>query len=446
MDYVPRAQEGILSDFLSRPGPDRPVLLVEGARQVGKTTLVSKHLSTVSMPVTTLNLERQKIVRARIDSCEEFDDLSVVLRDECGFDTSNDGVLFIDEAQESEQLGGFVRFMKEEWPHTRTILSGSTLTRLFRPTHRFPVGRITRLLVTPFAFSEFLVAAQKSFLADRLNALEQVSATEHESLCRELDRYLLTGGLPAAVAAAVGGGDAATVRREIVADYDDDLKRVFGENTMAVVRACLRATAQLAASPFKNTAIIPSPSTAQNEVINHVLSRLEDWHFVLKSEQLGIDPLQSYRYHPKRYLFDTGVMRDMRELAVPSLKLLERSSPAVRTSLGAVIENQAAVDLSREGGKLAGWKKSSSGTEIDFVLKVGERSVPVECKAALEIKGKHLEGVTNYLRQYGQPTGIIVSLARYQQIDCGNGMTVLNVPLYATEKVRKVIAAMGPTP
>jgi len=166
-----------------------------------------------------------------------------------------------------------------------------------------------------------------------------------------------------------------------------------------------------------------------------------DWKLILKAEQHGVDPLHAYRYHPKRYLFDTGVMREMRESAVPSLRLLGKGDPAVRTALGGVIENQVAIELSRQGERLAGWKKSSAGAEIDFVVKDGDGVMPVECKATVRIKGTHLGGIRGYLRQYGLHTGVIVSLAPYERIAGGEGMIIYNVPLYCAHRIREVVAA-----
>ncbi len=111
--YVPRVQDAHISAFIKRSAPHKPVLLVEGARQVGKTRLVRQAL--LSCPqATTLDLERDALARSRIDACRQFSDFEELLLDEHGFSGTDGGVLFIDEAQESRCLGGFVRFMKEE--------------------------------------------------------------------------------------------------------------------------------------------------------------------------------------------------------------------------------------------------------------------------------------------------------------------------------------------
>ncbi|MBD3343814.1 MAG: AAA family ATPase [Chitinivibrionales bacterium] len=435
MKYINRVQEKALRGFLNSSERNKNVLLVEGARQVGKTTLVEYCLKKVKVPEISLNLDFHKRIRNKIDLCSEFGDFELILMDEIGFDPEKESILFIDEAQESEKLGSFVRFMKEKWDHTIVILSGSTLVRLFRKDQRFPVGRISCLLVTPFNFDEFLSAINKEFLIQNFQDFEKISLVHHQSLLSTLDTFLQIGGLPAVVSSFVDNDKWFKIRDEIIADYDDDLRRIFGEEMMPTVRACIRAVAQLVGSTFKNTAVIKSPSTGQNESITYVLSRLEEWKLVIKSSQSGLDPIQSYQYHPKRYLFDTGILRGMRELGVPSIKLLETPDPATRTALGGVVENQTAIDLSRFGSVISGWKKSSSGTEIDFIIKKNDITYPVECKASIKVKGSHLAGIRNYMHLYSVKTGFIISLAPYEKIVQKDGLTIYNIPLYLVGKL-----------
>jgi predicted AAA+ superfamily ATPase len=154
---------------------------------------------------------------------------------------------------------------------------------------------------------------------------------------------------------------------------------------------------------------------------------------VLTAAQHGPSGAGACRFHPKRYLFDTGVLRDYREQAFPWLKLLDRTNPAARVVLGGVVENQTAVELARENADLSGWKKSSVGTEIDFVVKTAEGAVPVECKASLKIKGGYLKGVLDYMQGFNIKKGFLVSLAPFRVIPCPDAASVTNVPLYSAE-------------
>jgi predicted AAA+ superfamily ATPase len=433
MSYIPRIQELKLLQFLEIPSPARNVLLVEGARQVGKTTLITTALGRTKLPVITINLEQQKRLLQKIDSCVEFSDFETVIKTETGFNPEIPSVLFIDEAQESMQLGGYVRFMKEKWAESRVILSGSTLNRLFRPNQRFPVGRITRLLITPLSFTEYLRCYGKESLIATLKDTETVSGTVHKILLEELNTYLETGGLPAIVIARLHNEPWQTYRKEIMADYADDFRRIFGEERYGTVQSCFRAVAQLAGNPFSNTTVQNSLTSRQNEEINNIFGRLEEWHMVLKAVQQGPANTGSSHYHPKMYLFDTGLLRDQREQSAPTLNILDNSNPIARINLGGVIENQTAIELSRNGESLSGWKKSSVGTEIDFIVKSGQGAIPVECKAALKVKGTHLKGLIDYMNLYQISTGYTVSLAPFEEQKRADGKTVINIPLYSAE-------------
>jgi uncharacterized protein len=439
MNYVPRVQEKIIRDFVEEKSPHKDVLLVEGARQTGKTTLVEHVLSGIQRPVVKINFERRPALLSRIDSCEDFSDFTSIIEDDCGFDPSANHVLFIDESQESMKLGGLVRFMKEEWSNATVILSGSTLTRLFRPSVRYPVGRVRRCMVTPFSFTEFLVALGKEREAKAVqNEFREITPSRHLHLLELYDRYLTAGGLPRIVADYAEGKDYVRRRKEIVADYEQDFIRIFGEDSISIVKSCFLSVARFAGSASKNTTVVPSPGTAINSRINEIFARLEEWKLVLKSAQSGPSPEHSYGYLPKRYLFDTGILRHFRETAIPSIGLLGDARPEVRTIIGGIIENQVAIDLSRDNAELSGWKKTSSGMEIDFIIRTNGETAPCECKAALKIKGQHLRGLADYMESFKVKRGFIVSGAHWGVMRVRAG-EIVNVPLYAAEGLARLV-------
>ena len=327
--YTERHGERALERFIADPMPHKPVLLVEGARQVGKTTLVEHVLAGSAKPTVRINLERDSLDRMAFDECRDFAAFQDLLLDRHGFRPNADQVLFIDEAQESRKLGAFVRFMKEEWPRATVVLSGSTLRRLFRPHTRYPVGRVRRLVLGPFSFSEFLRAVGQGHLADQvLGDDTQFSDQRHDHLLARFDQFLAVGGLPAVVQAYAAGDDHALVRRQIVADYEQDFIRLFGEESVDIATACLRSVANFVGGVSKNTSVVPAPSSRVNARINEVFARLESWHLILRSEQKGSSAHASHAYLPKRYLFDTGVLRELRESAVPTISAVHTMAAA----------------------------------------------------------------------------------------------------------------------
>ena len=195
-----------------------------------------------------------------------------------------------------------------------------------------------------------LRAVGQGHLADQvLGDDTQISDQRHDHLLVRFDQFLATGGLPAVVRAYATGEDHALVRRQIVADYEQDFIRLFGEESVDIATACLRSVANFVGGVSKNTSVVPAPGSRVNVKINEVFARLESWHLILRSDQKGSSAHASHAYLPKRYLFDTGVLRELRESAVPAISAVHTIAPAARTPLGAIIENQAAIELARDG-------------------------------------------------------------------------------------------------
>jgi hypothetical protein len=438
--YVTRHMEAAVARFIARSEEHKNVLLVEGARQVGKTALVEHVIAGSCKHVAAANIEKDSLLRSLMDQCADFGTFTRLLRDRLDFDPAADMVLFLDEAQESLALGGFVRFMKEDWSRASVILSGSTLRRLFRPNTRYPVGRVSRLVLGPFSFSEYLVAMGKATLASEVrDPGMRFDVQQHKLLIELFDRYLQVGGLPSVVLA--GDSNYREVRAQIMADYEQDFIRLFGEDLLPIVKSCFRSVANYVGSPSKNTSVVPNPGSAVNEKIGMVFSRLENWHLLLRSAQMGPGPEGSHHYLPKRYMFDTGCLRQLREAAVPSIALADSLPSAARTPLGGVIENQVAVEIARLGSPLHGWKKSSVGTEIDFVLSAGGQVTPIECKATLGVNLRHTKGLADYLRIYGLQSGVIVSLAPEMTMELPEGISIRNLPVYLVERLALQLGA-----
>ncbi len=438
--YIPRSLDLRIHEFIADRTPNKNVLLVEGARQVGKSSLVRQALDKCERKHFSFNLEKETLMRSFIDDCEEFKDFNQVLRDRIGFDGDSGQILFIDEAQESRKLGRFVRFMKEEWRNSTVILTGSTLSRLFRDDVRYPVGRVQKITLWPFSFSEFLRALGKEDVSENIcKGKIDISSGHHQYLLELYDLFLITGGLPEIVMAHVNGKDFESMLDQLIADYENDFVRIFGEKDIAIVKACFKSVANFVGSPSKNTSVIPSPSTPQNARINDIFARLESWHLLIKAEQKGPSAEANHSYLPKRYMFDTGILRRLRESAWPSISVIRTLSSASRIPLGGALENQCAIDISRFSENVFGWKKCLSGCEIDFIVKKRDMSVPVECKASLKFDRKHIKGMIDYMSEYNVGIGILVSLASYQQIDVPGTGKIINIPAYMLETLDRFI-------
>lgn len=431
-----------LQSHLNSTHPFQNVILVEGARQVGKTTLVQSVLETLPSQkfiVHEFNLEENQVISEKIDQCQNFAEFQDYVQFELGVSFGKNHVLFIDEAQESRKLGSFVRFMKEKWERTFVILSGSSMGRLFRDETRYPIGRVSPILVHPFSFQEFLWASPEKKiqeLSEKISFEETVSQTLHQILLNHFNTYLTIGGLPEVVTTyhKKGESDWQKLRHHLLLGYYNDFKRVYGEELQAYFVAALKASSHLLGSPFKNSYVAQLLDGGKNQEIIKTLSRLETWHMLHKSDQRGMSV--STNFHPKRYIFDVGIAKELRERSLQQIHLLN-STQLQRDPLGGLIENFTAIVLLREGlcDELSGWKKSSSGSEVDFVIKVKDEIIPIESKSALKFKKTFLAGLKDFMQIHNSPFGILTSLAPFEKIQLNDKKVIYNIPLYLLEEL-----------
>jgi len=136
--------------------------------------------------------------------------------------------------------------------------------------------------------------------------------------------------LPAVVLEYLSDRDFRQLRSAVIADYEQDFIRLFGEDDLSIVKACFKSVANYAGYPSKNSSVVPSPTTPVRHRINQVFTRLEQWELIFRSEQHGVSSEHSHHYLPKRYLFDTGILRHYREAAVPSIGLIDSIGSGLR--------------------------------------------------------------------------------------------------------------------
>ncbi len=420
--------ESVLLDML-QDRQQREVILVEGARQVGKSTLVKQVLSQVGGEHVSMDLEKDRKIARLIDKTTDFEDFRALMKDHCGL-REKDSILFIDEAQESPVLARYVKSFKEDWEGVRVILTGSSMHRLFGPDVRIPVGRTRSLCVFPFSFSEFLRCLGEVELADWVRgAPEAIPASRHAYLLERYDRYLHVGGYPEAVKALAAGEVPEPVVDEIMGMLQDDFVRKENYDPM-LFEQTIRAVASHVGSPSKYTHIDATKYYARK-----VLADLCAWHLVLEVHVQTLDP-QHADFLPKRYLHDLGVVSRFRSMAVPPISLLNTLDASLRAPLGGLFENAVLLSL-HEGAsakkRISTWRQgAASAVEVDFVMDAVELGIkiPIECKAALQVKRRHTESLMAYLRATHQHIGVLVSAAPLGMVSSGEGFCILNVPIY----------------
>ncbi|MBF0431257.1 MAG: ATP-binding protein [Fibrobacteria bacterium] len=429
---VKRELEKDILGYLSRIDEHPNVLLLEGARQVGKTTLIHQIRDQLEKNLVYVNLEEERKVLRDIDSCEEFSDFSKLLQTRYNFRGDGSAVLCIDEAQESNMLGGFIRFMKEKWHHTNVILTGSSMSRIFKKGKRFPVGRVTRFLLQPFNYREFLQCGGKELLLDMDNVpnsiFSQPEFIHHENL-EMLQAFIDVGGLPAVVVAYFKNHDWHQLRENLYLDYKDDFSRIFSEEEAGLFDNCVRGIANNLGSPSLYSQVVKTTSRLYKKSPDF-LTLLENWKLVHKLDVRSAH-VEGDSFVPKRYLYDIGISQTVRLSALPRIDIISQLNAALRTPLGGIIENLLALELVALKQDLTGWKKGNNSYEVDFIYTLENgNTIPVECKAALHNKASHASGLEEYARRNGSPGGVLINLAPPQKWKTRSGMPMISIPVY----------------
>ena len=413
------------------------VALLEGARQVGKTTLVESIRPKLDREILYLNLEENNRVVHDLNSCEDFADFETYLATMHQFKGDGQRVLCIDEAQESSALGGFVRFMKEKWQHTPVILTGSSMTRIFGPETRFPVGRVTRFLLQPFSFREFLRCGKEEELLNFKDSF-QIPPFLHERLLKYVQSYLNVGGLPAVASSFFDELDWRQLRRDLYLDYRSDFARIFSATEASLFDQCLRGVASNLGSPSKYAQMVRTTSALYRRVPDF-LALLESWKLIYKSNTQGTRPEQQ-GFSPKRYLYDPGLANDLRLTALPRIDILSSLDAAQRTPLGGIIENMLATELVALGQDLTGWKKGVNSSEVDFIFRtaLGD-TIPIECKASLVTRPRDTGGLAEYAARHGSKLGVLVNLDMPGKLTTSKGLNAIHIPVYLIDRLGEMV-------
>lgn len=422
----------ILKSMITDP-ENHEVIVIEGARQVGKSWLVASVLQDIGENYQSFDLEKNHKIRHEINETIDFGDFQTLMLDR--YNVESGSILFFDEAQESPKLAEYIKSFKEDWPEVRVILTGSSMNRFFPKSVRIPVGRIKSLCVFGFSFSEFVRFIKGDTLADfLLSAPDKIAPSRHQLLLELFDDYLVTGGYPEAVKAFKKGESPTRIIEEIVALLAEDFERKEAFQP-GLFRNILHATANHVGSPSKLTHFDATKYHAKQAI-----EAMRSWHIVLEMPMHALDPNHS-GFLPKRYLYDTGVLNMVRTLAAPAISMINTIDPVQRTPLGGLFENAVLINLLAGDSAfktISGWKnKKKSSIEVDFIVETKDVRVkiPVECKAATKINKHHYKNVRHYLDASGLEFGLLVSAAPYEEMVTDEaGVNIVNLPVYLATK------------
>lgn len=384
----------------------RKPLVIRGARQVGKSTLVRQFAEMRGVKLFEVNLERHPAIR---EIAETLDPEKILREIEfiCnkGRIVPSEALVFIDEIQEVPKLLQCLRYFYEEMPELPVIAAGSLLEfALAEHSFPMPVGRVEYFYMGPVSWEEFLVAKEEGMLLDLLQNYQSGDAfplSAHERYLSLVRDYLLVGGMPEAVQLYMNGGgfdEIFDAQESIYQTYRDDFSKYARGQALVRLQKILDYLGQGAGDKVKYANV---DRGSQSREIKQALDLILKAGVVLSvthSHANGV-PLASEADGNvfKLYCLDIGLYNRICRLDGLSERLLR---DARFVNEGVLAEHFVAQQLffsetPKRQPELHYWLREgrANNAEVDFLLQIGQTVVPVEVKAG---KGGSLKSLFQF--------------------------------------------------
>ncbi len=374
---------------------NRKPLILRGARQVGKTTLVKEFGKEFDV-FLYLNLENRP-------ACELFnthDDVDEILTAIYLFCNKRkaDGrtLLFIDEVQHSPQAVALLRYFYEEVPDLFVIAAGSIIESLFNKNISFPVGRVEYMALRPCSFVEFLGAYGEEALSEAVSEA-RLPASLHYKTMQLFNTYTLVGGMPEAVSDFALNKDLVAlgdIYETLLAGFIDDIEKYSRNDTMTrVLRLLITSGWKYAAESIRFQGF--AGSTYRSREMGEAFRMLERtmlMELVYPTTSYMVPLLPDYKKSPKLIWVDTGLVNYSANIQ----KEVFGAADIFDAWRGKIAEHVVAQELSSADDRVSHrrhyWVRDKKGAsaEVDFIVQHKGMLIPIEVKSGHNAKLKSL--------------------------------------------------------
>ena len=433
----------IFSELTSwKKSSDRKPLILRGARQVGKTTLIHQFAKSYKNRIL-LNLELVKDKRFFTDF-ENIQTIVEALLISHNVSTSEKGdtIIFIDEIQEAPEAISMLRYFFEMEPEIHVIAAGSLLEPAMRKVKSFPVGRVRMLYMFPINFPEFLSAIGNTAVLDQLNTIP-IRDVAHKTLLDLFNRYAIIGGMPEVVRKYVETlniADLPTIYESIWETYKEDVVKYAANNSEARIIKHIMSTAHFELDSrikFQNF----GNSNYRSREVGEAFRNLDDAkviQLIYPTTDSSPPLLPDLKKSPRLQFLDTGLINHELNIQVEMLAM-EDLNNAYR---GAVIPHLVAQELlslsTFKTVKPIFWvrEKKQSSAEVDLVVQFNKLVIPIEIKSGKEGKLKSLH---QFIEEAPHPYAVRMYAGKFSieqhSTRSGKQYFLMNLPYYLSTKL-----------
>lgn len=375
---------------------NRKPLIIRGARQVGKTTLVnefSKEFDTF----LHLNLEKSA-AKELFDKNDAIEDvLTAIYLFLNKSRIAGSILLFIDEIQNSPRAVSLLRYFYEELPQVYVIGAGSLLESLIDRQIHFPVGRVEYFALRPCSFCEFLGALGENELKKTIEATTLPSSI-HGRAMKLFNEYVLVGGMPEAVAFYALTKDLVSLNsiyETLLTGYRDDTEKyALNRTSEHVIRHVLTYGWQYAGQRIKYEKF--ANSNYKSREVSEAMQTLEkalllELSYPTTTSAVPIQP--DLKKSPKLLWLDTGLVNYSAGLQKELFGIKDISESWKGKIAEHVVGQELLSPSTKVSEKRFFWVREAknSQAEIDFIFQYEDQLIPIEVKSGncLTLKSLH---------------------------------------------------------
>lgn len=417
----------------------RKPLLLQGARQVGKTWLINTFGNREYVDYIYLNFEQQpdlaSLFTGNLSPLQIIQNISFFIGRKI---VAENTLICFDEIQTTPIVITSLKYFYELAPEYHLIAAGSLLGVQVGKANSFPVGKVNFKTLYPISFKEYLKAVGEQLLVEQLYSLSSITPLPdllHQKMLSHLKLFLYLGGMPEVVQDYLENSDIATVRviqNEILEAYRRDFSKYASpEQAIKTAEVWNAVPFQLAKEnkKFKYSHVRPKARAATFEQTIEWLRNAGLVHIInnLRTPKL---PLSGYADYSKfkLYLLDTGLLGAM--LGVTSDIIMRPSALFVEYN-GAFIENFVATELIKQALNPLFYWTSRGDAEVDFVMQSANQIIPIEVKSGLS---KNIKSLRSYASKYKPNTIFRISPRNFVQSG-----DFVNIPLYGAFIMKQLV-------
>jgi len=426
----------------------RKPLILRGARQVGKTTVVKMFGEDFDIFIY-LNLERQEDK----DIFQGSSSLKTVLEAICFFnnitiDELNSGrtLIFIDEIQNSQKAVSLLRYFYEDTPNLFIIAAGSLLENILDSKLSFPVGRVEFMLMHPFCFEEFLWAMNENSAAKMLNSTS-IPEFAHQKLLDLFHRYTLIGGMPEIIKVYTQTNDIVSLSKiyeSLIIAYKEDIEKYASrEKLVPVLRHIIETSFSEIASRIKFGGFGNSNYTAKDvKEAFAILQKAFLFQLVYPTTTTHLPISPNIKRSPRLHILDTGLINFFTKMQ----KYLLQSNDISAVYSGKIVEHIVGQELYSTTNSaldsLNFWvrEQSQSNAEVDYLITYNGKLIPIEVKAGASGR---LRSLHSFIDAAPHDTAIRLYSGMFSKEEnttiAGKKFKLLNIPYYQASKINNYL-------